>query len=230
MLAPDLDRIAERLELGFERIPALGRAGIKDMINDPFTFGPDGNPMIGPVPGMRNYWVAVGVMAGFCQGDGVGLCLAEWLIDGEPSIDVWAMNVARFGEFATPDYGTVKSTENYECRFVMTFPNETLPKGRRQKTTALYDRLVGRGAVMDASFDLENALWFAGTPDEAHEELTFKRSRAHYYVAEEVRAVREDVGDIEITNFAKHAVRGPGTRAFLDRICAAGYRSRAVSA
>ncbi|WP_136657799.1 FAD-dependent oxidoreductase [Nitratireductor sp. XY-223] len=220
LLAPDLDRIADRLELGFERIPALGRAGIKDMINGPFTFGPDGNPMIGPVPGMRNYWVAVGVMAGFCQGGGVGLCMAEWMIDGEPSIDVWAMDVARFGEFATPEYGTIKSSENYERRFVMTFPNETLPKGRRQKTTALYDRLIARGAVMDASFGLEHVLWFANGADDAHEEPTFKRSRAHDYVADEVKAVRETVGMIEIANFAKHAVSGPGARAFLGRLCA----------
>ena len=103
--------------------------------------------MIGPVPGMTNYWCAVGVMAGFCQGGGVGLTMAEWMIDGEPSIDVWAMDVARFGDWATPDCGTVKSTENYERRFVMTFPNETLPKGRVQQTTALYDRLVMKGAA-----------------------------------------------------------------------------------
>ncbi|MDX1401294.1 MAG: FAD-dependent oxidoreductase, partial [Kiloniellales bacterium] len=220
LLQPDLERIADRLELGFERIPALGAAGIKDVINGPFTFGPDGNPMIGPVPGMKNYWVAVGVMAGFCQGGGVGLCLAEWMIDGEPSIDVWAMDVARFGEFATPDYGTVKSSENYERRFVMTFPNETLPKGRRQKTTALYDRLVARGAVMGDGFGLENVLWFANGPDDAFEEPTFKRSRAHSYIAAEVKAVRESVGAIEIANFAKHEFSGPGARDFLDRILA----------
>ena len=127
LLPPNLDNIADRLELAFDRIPALAEAGIKDAINGPFTFGPDGNPMIGPVPGMTNYWCAVGVMAVFCQGGGVGLSMAEWMIDGEPSIDVWAMDVARFGDWATPDWGTVKSTENYERRFVMTFPNETLP-------------------------------------------------------------------------------------------------------
>ena len=87
LLNPNLDRIADRLEMSFERIPAIGKAGIKNIINGPFTFGPDGNPIIGPVPGLRNYWVAVGVMAGFCQGGGVGLTLAEWMIDGEPSID-----------------------------------------------------------------------------------------------------------------------------------------------
>ncbi len=87
----------------------LAQVGIKNVVNGPFTFGPDGNPMIGPVPGMTNYWAAVGVMAGFCQAGGVGLCMAEWMMDGEPSIDVWAMDIARFGNFATPDWGTVKS-------------------------------------------------------------------------------------------------------------------------
>ncbi|MEM0990998.1 MAG: FAD-dependent oxidoreductase [Pseudomonadota bacterium] len=220
LLQPDLDRIADRLEMSFERIPAIGNAGIKDAINGPFTFGPDGNPMIGPVPGMKNYWCAVGVMAGFCQGGGVGLTMAEWMIDGEPSIDVWAMDIARFGEFATADWGTVKSSENYERRFVMTFPNETLPKGRCQKTTALYDRLVAKGAVMDQGFGLEHALWFADGPEDAHEDPTFRRSRAHEYVAREVKAVREAVGCIEIANFAKHEFKGPGARAFLDHVLA----------
>lgn len=220
LLPPDLDRIADRLEMSFERIPAIGEAGIRDTINGPFTFGPDGNPMIGPVPGIKNYWVAVGVMAGFCQGGGVGLTMAEWMIDGEPSIDVWAMDVARFGEFATPDWGTVKSSENYERRFVMTFPNETLPKGRMQKTTALYDRLVARGAVMDQGFGLESAQWFADSPDDAHEEPTFRRNRSFDYVAREIRAVREGVGCIEVANFAKHEFRGDGARSFLNRVLA----------
>ncbi len=220
LLQPDLNRVADRLEMSFERIPALGAAGIKDTINGPFTFGPDGNPLIGPVPGMRNYWVAVGVMAGFCQGGGVGLTMAEWMIDGEPSIDVWAMDVARFGDYATPDWGTVKSTENYERRFVMTFPNETLPKGRVQKTTAQYDRLLAKGAVMGQSFGLEHALWFADSPRDAHEDPTFERNRSHDYVAREVAAVRDAVGGIEIANFAKHEFSGAGARAYLDHLLA----------
>ena len=220
LLPPDLDRISDRLKMSFERIPALAEAGIKDIINGPFTFGPDGNPMIGPVPGMKNYWVAVGVMAGFCQGGGVGLSMAEWMIDGEPSIDVWAMDVARFGDFATPGWGTIKSSENYERRFVMTFPNETLPKGRRQKTTALFDRLTSKGAVWAQGFGLENALWFADRPEDAHEDPTFHRSRSHKYVAREVHAVRENVGGIEIANFAKHEFKGPGARDFLNYVLA----------
>ncbi len=220
LLPPDLDRVADRLELAFERIPALATAGIKTTVNGPFTFGPDGNPMIGPVPGMTNYWVAVGVMAGFCQAGGVGLCMAEWMMEGEPSIDVWAMDIARFGDYATPDWGTIKSSENYERRFVMTFPNETLPKGRCQKTTALYDRLIVKGAVMGDSFGLEHALWFANEPGDAHEEPTFKRSRAHEYVAAEVKAVRESVGAIEIANYSKHQFTGTDARKFLDYIMA----------
>jgi dimethylglycine dehydrogenase len=220
LLQPDLDRIADRLELAFGRIPALGHSGIKTVVNGPFTFGPDGNPMIGPVPGMTNYWAAVGVMAGFCQAGGVGMCLAEWMIDGEPSIDVWAMDIARFGDFATPDWGAVKSSENYERRFVMTFPNETLPKGRRQKTTALYDRFITQGAVMGTSFGLEHALWFANGADDAHETPTFHRNRSHSYVAAETHAVRSAVGAIEIANYGKHDFQGPGTRAFLGRLLA----------
>ncbi|MFK7732146.1 MAG: FAD-dependent oxidoreductase [Pseudomonadales bacterium] len=220
LLQDDLDRVGDRLALAFERIPALGRAGIKSVVNGPFTFGPDGNPMIGPVPGLKNYWAAVGVMAGFCQAGGVGLCMAEWMMDGEPSIDVWAMDIARFGEFATREYGTVKSTENYERRFMLTYPNEELPAMRKQKTTTLYDRMIAKGAVMGVSFGLENVLWFADSPENAHEEPSFRRSNAFAYVAEEVRAVRERVGAVEIANFAKHEFTGPGVREYLDHLLA----------
>ncbi|ALE01216.1 GcvT family protein [Candidatus Pseudothioglobus singularis] len=220
LLEPDLDRIADRLALAFERIPSLQNAGIKDTINGPFVFSPDGNPMIGPVPGMKNYWTAVGVMAGFCQAGGVGKTLAEWMIEGEPSIDVWAMDIARFGDFATPEWGVIKSSENYERRFVMTFPNETLPKGRRQKTTSIYDRLTQKGAVWQDSFGLENVLWFANSPEDAYEEPTFHRSRSHEYVAKEVEAVRASVGASEVANFANHKFTGKGAKAFLKKVLA----------
>jgi len=220
LLDPKLDHIADRLELAFERIPALGTAGIKNIINGPFVFSPDGNPMIGPVPGIKNYWTAVGVMAGFCQAGGVGKTLAEWMIEGEPSVDVWAMDIARFGDFATPQWGVIKSSENYERRFVMTFPNETLPKGRRQKTTSIYDRLTQKGAVWQDTFGLENALWFADSPEDAYEDPTFHRSRSHDYVAQEVKAVRENVGASEVASFANHKFTGSGARAFLDCILA----------
>jgi len=220
LLEPKLENIQDRLAIGFKRMPALEKAGIKNIVNGPFTFGPDGSPLIGPVPGLKNYWVAVGVMAGFCQGGGVGKCIAEWIIDGEPSIDVWAMDVARFGNYASPQYGTIKSSENYERRFIMTFPNETLPKGRKQKTTALYDRFVSKGAVMGDSFGLESVLWFANDPKDAYEEPTIKRSRSHDYVSKEVKNVRENVGVTEIANFSKHEFQGPDARKFLNYVLA----------
>jgi len=220
LLEPKLENIQDRLAIGFKRMPALEKAGIKNIVNGPFTFGPDGSPLIGPVPGLKNYWVAVGVMAGFCQGGGVGKCIAEWIIDGEPSIDVWAMDVARFGNYASPQYGTIKSSENYERRFIMTFPNETLPKGRKQKTTALYDRFVSKGAVMGDIFGLESVLWFANNPKDAYEEPTIKRSRSHEYVSKEVKNVRENVGLIEIANFSKHEFQGIDSRKFLDYVLA----------
>jgi len=220
LLEPKLENIQDRLAIGFKRMPALEQAGIKNIVNGPFTFGPDGSPLIGPVPGMKNYWVAVGVMAGFCQGGGVGKCIAEWIIDGEPSIDVWAMDVARFGDYASPHYGTIKSSENYERRFIMTFPNETLPKGRKQKTTALYDRFVSQGAVMGDSFGLENVLWFANSKEDAYEDPTIKRSRSHEYVSKEVLNVRENVGVIELANFSKHEFKGKESRKYLDYVLA----------
>ncbi len=220
LLEPKLENIQDRLAIGFERMPALEKAGIKNIVNGPFTFGPDGSPLIGPVPGLKNYWVAVGVMAGFCQGGGVGKCIAEWIIDGEPSIDVWAMDVARFGDYASPHYGTIKSSENYERRFIMTFPNETLPKGRKQKTTSLYDRFVSIGAVMGDTFGLENVLWFADNKDDAFEEPTIKRSRSHNYISKEVNNVRKNVGVIEIANFSKHEFVGPDARKYLNYILA----------
>ena len=132
------------------------------------------------------------------------------------------MDVARFGEFATPEWGTVKSSENYERRFVMTFPNETLPKGRMQKTTSLYDRLVAKGALMGQGFGLEHALWFADGPDDSFEVPSFERNRSHDYVRHEIKAIQDAVGGIEIANFSKHEFKGPGARAYLDHTLA-GY-------
>ena len=102
LLPPDLDRIAPSLEVGFQHFPGIEKAGIKQVINGPFTFAPDGNPLVGPVQGLTNYWVACGVMAGFSQGGGVGLALSNWMVNGDPGFDVWGMDVARYGEWATP--------------------------------------------------------------------------------------------------------------------------------
>jgi dimethylglycine dehydrogenase len=201
-------------------MPALASAGIARVINGPFTFAPDGNPLIGPVPGIRNYWVACAVMAGFCQAGGVGLCLAQWIIDGEPEMDVYAMDVGRFGNFATKDYTYLKSQENYQRRFMLTYPNEELPAARNWRTTPSYDVLDAQGAVWGASFGLEHALWFSPDGPGQVETPTFRRSNAFETVAAECRAVRNGVGLLEIANFAKYEVSGPGATGFLDGILA----------
>jgi len=220
LLAPDLDRIAGSLEVGFRHFPALERAGIKRIVNGPFTFAPDGNPLIGPIRGLRNYWVACAVMAGFSQGGGVGLTLANWMTGGDPGFDVWAMDVARFGDWATMAYTHAKVRENYSRRFRIRFPNEELPAARPMRMTPVYDRLQAQGAVFGASFGLEHALWFAppGTPP--HEDVTYRRSNAHGPVGAECRAVRTAVGLLEIATFSRYEISGPGAADWLDRMLA----------
>ncbi|HET8728936.1 MAG TPA: FAD-dependent oxidoreductase, partial [Alphaproteobacteria bacterium] len=197
LLPPDLDRIAPSLEVGFAHFPAFERAGIRQIINGPFTFAPDGNPLVGPVRGLRNFWVACGVMAGFSQGGGVGLALANWMAEGDPGFDVWAMDVARYGDWATMAWTNAKVRENYSRRFRIRFPNEELPAGRPLMTTPIHDRLKDRGAVFGEAFGLEHALWFAAPGAEPVEHATFRRSNAFGPVAEECRAVRQAVGVIE---------------------------------
>jgi dimethylglycine dehydrogenase len=198
----------------------LAEAGIKRVINGPFTFAPDGNPLVGPVPGLRDFYVACGVMAGFSQGGGVGLTLAQWIVDGDPGMDVFAMDVARFGAFATRTYTNAKVQENYGRRFSIIFPNEELPAGRPLRTTPVYDRLKAQNAVFGASFGLEHALWFASHGSEAYETPTFRRSNAHEPVGAECRAVREAAGILEIANYAKYEIAGPGAAAWLDGLLA----------
>jgi dimethylglycine dehydrogenase len=218
LLIPDLDRIAPNLELGQKHFPALERAGIKTVINGPFTFSPDGNPLVGPVPGLRNYWCACAVMAGFSQGGGVGLALSQWMVNGDPGFDVWGMDVARYGDWATRSYTNAKVRENYAKRFSIRFPNEELPAARPHQTTPLYDILRSRGAVMGDSWGLETPLWFAPEGTEAADIFSFHRSNDFPHVGAECRRVRSAVGVTEIANFAKYTVAGPGAAAFLDRL------------
>ena len=220
LLPEDIERIAPSLEVGFRHFPAIERAGIRKIVNGPFTFAPDGNPLVGPVRGLRNFWCACGVMAGFSQGGGVGLALANWMTQGDPGFDVWAMDVARYGPWVTPAYTQAKVRENYSRRFSISFPNEELPAARPLRTTAAYDRLCQRNAVFGASYGLEHALWFAPDGEQPVEEPTFKRSNAFAAVAGECRAVREAVGLLEISNFAKYEVTGDGAVAWLARVMA----------
>jgi dimethylglycine dehydrogenase len=172
------------------------------------------------VPGLRNFWVACGVMAGFSQGGGVGLALAHWMVDGDPGADIWGMDVARYGEWATRRYTNVKVRENYSRRFRIRFPNEELPAARPLKTTPIYDRLQAENPVWGDYCGLEHALWFAPKGTDAREDVTFRRSNAHDHVAAECRAVRDAVGMIEISNYGKFEVTGPDAERWLAQIMA----------
>ena len=218
LLPPDLDRIAPELERGFAHFPAVGRAGIQKVVNGPFTFSPDGNPLVGPVRGLRNYWVACAVMAGLSQGGGVGLSLANWMVNGVPGDDIFGMDVARYGEYATLAYTNAKVRENYSRRFRITFPNEELAAARPLRTTPIHGRLDAANAVWGASFGLEQPLWFQTPGEPATENITFYRSNAFERVGDECRAVRERVGITETSNFAKYEVSGPGAEAWLSRM------------
>ena len=215
LLPHDLERIAPELERGFAHFPAVGRAGIKKFVNGPFTFSPDGNPLVGPIKGMPGMWSACAVMAGLSQGGGVGLSLANWMVHGDPGADIWGMDVARYGDFATLEYTNAKVRENYSRRFRITFPNEELPAARPLHTTPIYDRLLAHNAVMGAGFGLEHPLWFQDKGKEPIEDVTFYRSNAFKNVGEESRAVRERVGFSEASNFAKYKVSGAGSASWL---------------
>lgn len=218
LLAEDIDRISPELEVGFRHFPAFNRAGIKKIINGPFTFSPDGNPLVGPVRGLRNFWSACAVMAGFSQGGGVGLALANWMIHGDPGFDVFAMDVSRYGDFATLAYTNAKVRENYSRRFSIRYPNEELPGARPLLTTPIYDRLKAAGAVFGASYGLETPLWFA--PEGVKDAFSWRRSTDFETVGAEAHAVREGVGLMETSGFAKYAITGEGAEAWLDRLLA----------
>ena len=211
------DRIEDELIAGFHRYPALQDVGVKTWVNGAFTFSPDGNPLVGPVPGKRGYWCACAVMAGFLQGGGVGKSLAEWIIEGEPEADVYGMDVARYGAWAeNKQYIKETTGQFYSRRFVMTYPNEQLPAGRPLKTAPAYTDMTEAGALWGQSWDLEVPLYFAEKG--FRETPSLKRSNAFDIVGRECKAVREGVGLLDITGFSRYEVSGPNAEAWLDKM------------
>jgi dimethylglycine dehydrogenase len=220
LLPNDFDKIEESIAFAYQRFPILETAGVKNVIHGPFTFAPDGNPLVGPVPGLRNYWSACGVMAGFSQGGGVGLTLAQWMIEGEAERDVTGLDVARFGTWISPGYTRPKVIENYQTRFSIAYPNEEKPAARPHRMTPMYDIFDGMGAVWGQQFGLEVVNYFAQGSEPRYETPSFRRSNAWDATAREVKAVRQGVGINELHNFGKYSVTGPDARAWLDRIMA----------
>ncbi|MCT4609722.1 MAG: FAD-dependent oxidoreductase [Pelagimonas sp.] len=220
LLPDDFDKIEDSIDFAYKRFPVLERAGVKSVIHGPFTFAPDGNPLVGPIPGLRGYWSACGVMAGFSQGGGVGLMLAQWMVEGECERDTAAMDVARFGDWISPGYTLPKVIENYQKRFSVSYPNEELPAARPNRTTPMYDIFDGMGAVWGAQYGLEVVNYFAQDGETRYETPSFRRSNAFEATAREVKAVREAVGINETHNFGKYRITGPNARGWLDKIMA----------
>ena len=220
LLPSDLERLHGALEKGFARFPEVADAGIKRVVNGPFTFSPDGNPLVGPVAGVSNFWVACGVMAGFAQGGGIGLTLAQWMIDGQPDGDVFGMDIARFGSYADKGYTAARAGEFYERRMRMTYPNEFWPAGRPARTTPLYDTFRENNAVFGVSDGLEMPMYFAPAGEEPFETPGFHRSNAFTTVGEECRAVRASAGILDISGYGKYEISGAGAKAWLNRLLA----------
>ena len=219
LIQENIDRISDELMMAYARYPVLENVGIKNWVNGAFTFSPDGNPLVGPVRGVKNYWLACGVMAGFLQGGGVGKTLAEWMIYGDTEADAWSMDIARYGEFASNrEYIKQTTGQFYSRRFVMTYPNEQLPAGRPLKKAPAYDAMTSAGATWGCSWGLEVPLMFG--PSGFVEEPTLNRSNAFEIVGQECKAIREKVGLLDISGFSRYEVKGKDAGAWLNKLMA----------
>jgi dimethylglycine dehydrogenase len=221
LLPPDLDRLEDVLEAAASRVPAFGNVGIMSIINGPDGYTPDGRCLMGPVPGRPDFHVLAGFsIFGVVFGGGAGKYAAEWIVEGQPSDNMWELDVRRFGAYASsPKYVAERACEVYEREYAIHYPEEELPAGRPLKTSPLYDRLLAKGAVFGARFGWERPLWFSSV-DPPRDDYSFHRGNWHTAVGKECAAVRSSVGVLDQASFAKYEVAGPGAEGFLDRLCA----------
>ena len=218
LLPPDIDRLIPWLERAARRIPAFENAGIKQVVSGPITHTPDGGFLIGPAPGLDNFWMCCGAGIGITQGPGAGKYLAQWLVHGQTEINVREMEARRFGDWAVGKYGVEKAVDEYQQMYEVHYPGEYREAGRPVRVTPIHDRLAARGAVFAETFGWERAKWFA--PEGVEERYSFRRTNWFDAVGEECRAVRERVGVLDLTAFSKFDVTGPDAASFLDRILA----------
>lgn len=216
----DLDRLVPHVEAATRRVPALENCGIKDIVNGPISYTPDGSPLIGPAWGLRNVWLNEGHSFGITAAGGSGWQLAEWITEGEPGIDMLAVDPRRFGPYTAKRYVVQKNEETYRNVFTVHFPDEEREDARPAKTSPVYDKLNGRGAVWGQRYGWERANWFAPPGVERRDRWSFRRSNYFQHVGNEARLMRERVGVIDLTPFTKHEVTGPGAEAWLDSLVA----------
>ncbi len=218
LLPPDIDRLATSLEHAMARIPAFGELGIKRVVSGPITHTPDGNFLMGPAPGLKNFWLDCGASIGVTQGPGAGKYLAQWMVHGQSEINVREVDPRRYGDYALGDYALAKSIDEYQLMYQVHYPGEFRDVGRPQRTTPLYQKLKDQGAVYAEVFGWERPKWFA--PEGVEEEYSFRRANWFETVAEECKAVRERVGLLDLSSFAKYEVGGPDAEALLNRLFA----------
>ena len=220
LLPPELDRIELIMAAAMRRVPALADAGIKTFVNGPITFTPDANPLIGPAPALPNFWIAAGSCMGVGEGAGAGDYLAQWMIDGEPQVDLWAFDPRRFGAWVDRDYRVAKASESFAHQFAVHYPHEERPGGRPQRKTPIYDRLAHSGAVFGAVYGWERANWFAGDEVAGEERPSYRRTNWFGPVGEECRRLAAGVGVLDLSAFSKLLVSGAGAETFLERLYA----------
>ena len=218
LFADDLERIAPWLERAIERMPLFGEVGIRRVINGAIPHTPDSAPLLGPAPGLRNYWMCCGTSFGIAQGGGCGKYLAQWMIHGDAEINMAEFDPRRFGKFADKAYVREKVFQDYRNTYVTLLPGREEPAGRPSKTSPLYEKLQAQGCVYTETFGWERPKWFS--LDGRREVPSYSRNSVFEVVAGEVAAVRDRVGILDLTGFAKYDIKGADAEAFLNRVCA----------
>ena len=218
LVAPEVDRLMPWLEKATERIPLFAKAGLKSVISGAITHTPDGNFLLGPAPGPKNYWMCCGAAIGIAQGAGAGKYLAQWMVHGDSEVNMAEIDPRRFGDWATADYTRLKSIEDYEAMYTCLPPGAQHPGGRPLRVSSLHDRLVERGGQFQQVFGWERVRWFDKSGE--GEKYSYRRSNWLEAVSEECKAVRERVGLMDLSTFAKFDVVGKDAEAFLNRLCA----------
>ena len=212
----DLDRIEEQYLAMIHRIPSCEESGLKDDFNGPICYTPDGNPLVGPAPGLRNMWLAEGFSFGITAAGGTGYYLAQMMVDGEAEIDMASLDPKRYGDWITTEYGARKNEECYDHVYILHHPDEERPACRPLRTTPCYDRMKDAGAQFGCVNGWERPNYFAPQGFSDHDARSFRRGGWWQYAVDEAKAIREGAGLIDATAFTKHRVKGPGATAFLD--------------
>ena len=216
----DIERIEPHIESAIHRVPVFGEVGVKKVYNGAICYTPDGSPIVGPAWGLKNFWINEGHSFGITAAGGAGWQLAEWIVDGEPTIDMLGVDPRRFGDYATKSYLIEKNEEAYANVFTTHYPDEEREAGRPLRQAPCYDRLKDLGAVFGQKFGWERANWFAPKGVEQIDDWSFRRSNWFNHVGNECLNVQNNVGILDMTAFAKCRISGPGAKDFLDNLVA----------